>query len=129
MSTKPINSPFDDWEPVYSYLIPTRKRRRRCLEFRRNLSWDGTLQNKAAARDDDPDTSKDAAESIPDLDVFLAKFLVDRILGRNGGTVVSIELREEAMAGIAAGLIDTKGYPVHVRAESIRRRFSDLCPD
>jgi hypothetical protein len=119
---------LDDWQPLYSYLIPTGNRRRRCLEFRKNPCWDQTLKNKAAAREEDPETSKDAADSIPPGDVFEAKFYVDQILAGQE-TVVSLELREFVLLGIAAGRIDPCGLPAHVRAESIRRRFSDLCPD
>ena len=120
---------FSDWPnpaSIRSYLRRTGQRRRRCLIYERNPYWNGLLRNKAEARDEDPATSQDAAESIPEGDVFEARLYVDAILARGEG-IISLELREYVLRGIAQGTIDSNGYPAHVRAESIRRRFSDLC--
>jgi hypothetical protein len=119
---------LDDWEPVTTYLIATGKRRRRCVEFKRNPCWDGVLKNKAEAREDDPETSKDARDSIPPGDIFEAKIYVDQILARPPATIVSVELREFIIQEIRAGRIDPKGLADHVRAESLRRRFPDMYP-
>ena len=55
-----------------------------------------------------------------------ARVYIDRILARGDG-IISTELREEVLQGIAKGEIDSLGLAPNVRAESIRRRFSDFC--
>lgn len=109
-----------------AYLRRTGKRRRRCYEYEKNPHWDGILKNRSSARIDDPETSVEAAESIPEGNVWEAKTYVDAIIARNGGTIVSVELREYVIEEIEAGRIDSQGWPAHIRAESLRRRFSDM---
>ena len=116
-----------DWQPHRTYLIPTGKRRRRCMIFERNPFWDGTLRKKATARSEDPDESQDAADSIPEGDIHEARRYVDAILA-DGEGIISLELYEYVEEGIVAGRILSLGLPAHVRAESVRRRFSDFCP-
>jgi hypothetical protein len=113
--------------PNRFYLKPTGRRRRGCFEFERNPNWDGTLKEEGDARQDDPETSQDAANKVEPTSVWDAKDYVDAIMARNGGTVISIELREYVMEGIENGWIQNPGGgPSHVRGESIRRRFSCL---
>jgi hypothetical protein len=118
---------FDYTPKNQAYLRRTGKRRRRCYEYERNPDWNGILKNRAQARSDDPETSHDAAESIPEGDVWEAKLYADAFMQYNGKTIVSVELREYVIKGIEEGSIDSLGWPAHIRAESIRRRFSDLC--
>ncbi len=80
-----------------------------------------------SAREDDPQASVDAADSIQLGDLWKAKTYVDAIMDRNGGTVVSVELCEYVIKGIEGGWIkNPSGWPARVRGESMRRRFSDL---
>lgn len=109
-----------------SYLKSTGVRRRRCMVFERNPYWNGLLQNGSAARNGGAETSKDAAQSVQDGDILEARQYVDEFLAKGQG-IISIELREWVLEGIASGRIDAYGLPAHVRSESIRRRFSDLC--
>jgi hypothetical protein len=95
--------------------------------FEKNPYWDGVLRAKAAARNADPDESHDAAAMVQAGDIFEARIHVDAILARGHG-IISTELREHMLRGIAEGTIDSRGLAANVRAESVRRRFSDLCP-
>jgi hypothetical protein len=51
---------------------------------------------------------------------------VNQILARGEG-VTSFDLIELVIEGIKAGRIDSHGCPAEVRADSLRRRFHDLC--
>jgi hypothetical protein len=125
-----VNEEFE-WPPDEPkcpfYLRPTGRRRRRCLEFERNPDWDGTLKEEGDARVDDPETSQDMARGVQPGCVWEARAYVDAIMALNGGTVISIELREYVMAGIEAGRIANPARErSHIRGDSIRRRFSAL---
>jgi hypothetical protein len=99
------------------------------MVFEKNPHWNGILQNKASARNQDPSESHDAAAmGSKAADVHEVRIYVDALLARGQG-IISTELREFALKGIAEGSIDARGLAANVRAESIRRRFSDFCPD
>lgn len=119
--------PNNGEELVRSYLRPTGARRARCQVFELNPDFDGVLKMKARARKRDPETSHDAAASIKIPDIYESKIYVDILLARNG-TITSNEFWEYVEEGIAAGTISARGESARIRANSIRRRFSDFCP-
>lgn len=118
------------WKPPEdqptSYLRPIGERRRGCMIFEKNPHWDGVLRMKSSARNTDRSESHDAAASVKSGDIYEARQYVDEVLAQGHG-IISIELREHVLRGIAAGRIASLQCPANVRAESIRRRFSDLC--
>jgi hypothetical protein len=114
------------WKRSTSYLIPTGTRRRRCMIFEKNPHWNGVLRNGASARNSDPSESHDAAALVKARDIHEAREHVDILLAKGQG-IISTELREHMLRGIANGTIESHGLAANVRAESMRRRFSDLC--
>jgi hypothetical protein len=112
------------------YLRSTGRTRENQDEYELNPHWDGTIRGKGRAREEDPLTSIEAAENVDPDDAWIAKICVDRVIARNGGTIIAKELFLEALKGVQEGWIKNRksraGQLPYSRAESIRRRFSDL---
>jgi hypothetical protein len=83
-----------------------------------NPHWNGILKSKPGAGVSDPATSHDAAQSVKEYDIHEVRAIVDKLIKING-SVISTEVREYILGGLSNN---------NVRAESLRRRFSDLCP-